>query len=223
MLTVDPLRSCLACGPLALYLLALGALNVRRRPWVVSGGRDLAALGIGVSGLMVIGPVELLMPYAAAYNFGPFIWCVLATLYSLTLSLVALLARPRLVVYNACALAELRVVLSNVLPRLDSHARWAGNCVSLPTLQIDLSVEYHGLLRSIVLTATHDQQNLEAWSTLHAALNAEFAALEPTIPRRNPWGPLLAAFACVLIGYVGWQLVARPEQVVQELGDMLRW
>ena len=62
--TLDPFRLCVAVVPLALYLLLLGGLNLRRRPTVVSGGIDLAALACGIVGLAAIGPLELFLPEA---------------------------------------------------------------------------------------------------------------------------------------------------------------
>ena len=59
---MDSFRLCLALGPLAIYLLLLGAINLSRRPFLVTGARDLAALGVAVAGLVVVGPIELLLP-----------------------------------------------------------------------------------------------------------------------------------------------------------------
>ena len=39
---MDPFRLCLALGPVAIYLLLLGAVNLSRRPLLVSGVRDAA-------------------------------------------------------------------------------------------------------------------------------------------------------------------------------------
>jgi hypothetical protein len=58
---MDPFRFCLALLPLAVYLLVLGGLQLSRRPLLVTGARDLVALGLGLSGIMLIGPIELSM------------------------------------------------------------------------------------------------------------------------------------------------------------------
>ena len=47
---MDPLHFCIAMVPLAVYLLMLGLLNLRRTPFVTSGARDAAAVGIGYLG-----------------------------------------------------------------------------------------------------------------------------------------------------------------------------
>ena len=57
---MDPLYFCIAIAPLAVYLLMLGIINLRGKPFVTTGARDAAALGIGLVGFVVIGPMELL-------------------------------------------------------------------------------------------------------------------------------------------------------------------
>ena len=74
MPTVDPLHVCIGLGPLAMYLLALGAVNLSARPLLTTGGRDFVALGIGVSGLVAVGPMELFLAEGAAEYWGPWIW-----------------------------------------------------------------------------------------------------------------------------------------------------
>ena len=78
----------------------LAWINARRRPFFTSGGSDLTALGVALSGLMFIGPLELFRPEAATREFGNYIWLFLMLFYWLWLLLVVLLSRPRLVIYN---------------------------------------------------------------------------------------------------------------------------
>src|SRR5579862_4982844 len=111
---MDSLRFCLALGPLAIYLLLIGGINLSRRSWVITGSRDLAALGVGLSGFIIVGPIELLMPQHAANQFGPYIWLMLLVMYSLALSLAVLMSRPRLTIYNVSA-SELRAILAEVI------------------------------------------------------------------------------------------------------------
>jgi hypothetical protein len=108
---IDPFRSCLALGPVAIYLLLLGAINFSRRPFLVSGTRDAAVLGLAVSGLMIVGPLELFVPIHAVLRFGPYVWGFLILLYAMGLTLLLLFSRPRLVVYNVNA-QELRPILA---------------------------------------------------------------------------------------------------------------
>ncbi len=69
---MDPLRFCLAIGPVTVYLLLLGAVNLSRRPLLVSGVRDAAALALAAAGLAIIGPLELLFPFGPLSLLFPF-------------------------------------------------------------------------------------------------------------------------------------------------------
>ena len=48
---MDPLHFCIAIAPLAVYLLLLGVMNLRGRPFVTTGARDAAALALAWSDL----------------------------------------------------------------------------------------------------------------------------------------------------------------------------
>ena len=97
---MQPFQICLALGPLALYLLILGLINARRRAVVVAGWRELLALGIALSGFVIVGPMQLFMPEHAAVRFGGLIWGLLVAFYALCFALWILISRPRLVIYN---------------------------------------------------------------------------------------------------------------------------
>ena len=90
---IDAFSWCLALGPIAIYLLLIGAINVSRRPFLVSGSRDMAALGLAIAGLVIVGPMQLFYPVAAAMRYGVFIWAFLIGLYLMVLVLVLLLVR----------------------------------------------------------------------------------------------------------------------------------
>ena len=62
---------------LAIYLLLVGLINLRRRPLVVSGSRELAALGVAMVGLLIVGPMQLFVPDATALRFGWLVWPLL--------------------------------------------------------------------------------------------------------------------------------------------------
>src|SRR5271154_6924937 len=181
---MDSFRMCVAFGPLAMYLLLLGLINLARRPFLVSGARDLAALGIGVSGLMIVGPIELLIPQQAMRGLTPYIWLVLLSMYGLSLTLLILLSRPRLTIYNISPTA-FRPVLARAIDSLDPDARWAGSSLVLPRLEIELHVESSATMRNVSLVANGDEENLAGWRRLEAVLAAH---LKPQEVRPNPWG-----------------------------------
>jgi hypothetical protein len=162
---VDPLRLAIALVPVAAYVLVLGLLNLRRRPFLNSGGCDLTALGIALSGLIFIGPMELLRPESATRSFGNYIWLFLLLFYWLWLLLAVLLSRPRLVVYNISA-EELHPILAEAAARLDPAARWAGNQLSLPGVGVQLHLDSFVAMRNVSLVASGGRQSLDGWRRL---------------------------------------------------------
>ena len=97
---MDPLRLCIALGPLAAYTLILGLINLSSRPFLTTGGRDIGALGVAVIGFMMVGPAELFLPAMAIQRFGPYVWLLALGLYCLVITLCILTAKPRMIIYN---------------------------------------------------------------------------------------------------------------------------
>ncbi|MBL9125076.1 MAG: hypothetical protein JNG90_15670 [Planctomycetaceae bacterium] len=214
----DPLANCIAFGPLAVYLLLLGLINLARRPLVTTGGRDTAALAVGVGGLIVVGPMELFLPAEAVGNFGTFVWVLLLAFYVLSVTLVVLIQRPRLVIYNVSA-DVLRPILAEVTAALDPEVRWAGGSVVMPSLGVELHMEAFPPLRNLSLVASHDEQNIEGWQRLSRSLSGALQRLEVS---RNPSGALLVAVSLGLVSLVYWRLASDPQGVAQAFFEMLR-
>lgn len=214
---MDGVRICIALAPLALYLLLLAALNLLRRPVLMTGVRDIAALGFGVSGMMLVGPIELLHPQSAVNQLGTYIWVLSAGLYALGLALVILLSRPRLVVYNISA-DELRPLLATSIEGLDSQYRWAGTCLSLPNLNVQLHLESNALMRNVSLVANGDQHNPAGWRQLELALAEQLSA---TRVRPNLWGPGLSLAALSMVAVIAWYAPVNHHLVIAALRDML--
>ena len=146
---MDPLHLCIALGPLAVYLLLLGMINLIPRPFLTNGARDTSALCIGISGFLVVGPMELFLPEGAAAKFGPFVWLMLLVLYLLMVTLLVLMMRPRLVIYNITE-EQLRPVLGELVGELDPGARWARDTLLIPKLHVQLCVETQAAMRNVL-------------------------------------------------------------------------
>ncbi|HEY2881856.1 MAG TPA: hypothetical protein VGJ15_05470, partial [Pirellulales bacterium] len=159
---MDAVPLTIACLPLSLYMLLLGVVNLRRRPKLISGAADSALLAFAISGLVIIGPMNLFLPQGAAQKFGPIAWPILLSLYVLCVLLYLLVARPRLVVYNI-ALAQLRTLIVETTHRLDSATRSAGDAVQLPQLDVQFHLETAPTMRNISLVATGDRQSHTGW------------------------------------------------------------
>lgn len=215
---MDPLHFCIAVGPLAMYLLVLGLINLSSRPLLTTGTRDMVALGIAISGLVVVGPMELFLPEAAAARFGSWVWALLLAFYTLTLILIVLLMKPRLIIYNI-TLDQLRPVLANLAQELDEQARWAGESLALPNLGVQLFVHACPPLRIVQLVAAGPDQNFAGWRRLEFALAASLADVRS---RSNRWGVLLIAAGLLFAGAAAAWVIADQQGVLQALNGMLR-
>jgi hypothetical protein len=213
VLAMDPFRLCLALGPVAIYLLLLGAVNLSRRPLLVSGGRDAAALALAVSGLVIIGPMELFVPLGAAVQVGPYVWLLLLALYGLCVALSLLLLRPRLVIYNI-SVDKLRPVLATLVEQLDTDARWAGDSLVLPGLGVQLYVDSFAVLRSASLISAGSNQSHSGWRRLETALGDALTREEVT---RNPGGISLLGASLLIMAAIILAIARDPQAVAQPL------
>lgn len=214
---MNPLHFFIAVTPLSVYLLLLGYLNVRRRPFVTTRGRDIAILGFAVSGLMMVGPMELFFPETAVARFGPFVWVMLLAFYGLCVSMIALTVRPGLVVYNS-SYDQFRPVLSETLAKL-GKPQWMGDNVRLPEAEVHFHVENHPWLFNIELVSSGRQQSLNAWRELELGLTQAVGSMKS---KSNVFGPILIVLALLLTvaswGWLWWE----QDQVLAAWQQMMR-
>jgi len=215
----SPFHLTLAFTPLAIYLLGLAFLNIGGRPFMTTGGRDTLALAAGLSGFVAAGPMELFMPMTAANQFGGYVWALLLTLYLLTVLLAVLLMKPRIVIYN-CSMEQLRPLLAQCVGNLDSEFRWAGECLSLPHLGVQLHVQANRTWRNIQLTAVGSQQSLEGWRRLYIALRSQVRTARVYC---SPWAPVYLVIAVGLLLLVGSTAFFHQQELAEGLQETLRW
>jgi len=215
---MDPLHLCIALGPVAIYFLLLGTINLSRRPFVTSGARDAAALGIAIGGFVVAGPMELFLPEAAAVRMGFWVWPTCIAFYMLCLSLAVLLMRPRIVIYNV-TFEQLRPSLADIVLRLDSESRWAGDSLVMPNLGVQLTVESQGMMKNVQLAAAGAEQSFQGWRLLESELTSTLRSAKGT---RNPYGMSLIMFGLLMAAAVIFWLSRDPQGVAQALNEMLR-
>jgi hypothetical protein len=213
-----PLFVVLALPPLALYLLLVGAINLRRHPLLLSGTRDTGLLALGLCGFAVAGPLELFLPETAAFRFGPWVWILMLTLYFLLTSLVGIMATPRLVVYNS-TVEELRPVISSIARELDTQSRWAGDSLALPQMGVRLHIEPTRRMRCVQLVATGSQQNYEGWRRFERQMRK---ALRGQDTDRNLKGLYAIVTSCLLLVLVVLAVVRDFEMLTASIQAMLR-
>lgn len=213
---MDPLHFFIALGPLAAYAALMGWTNLRGKPFVTSGARDAAALGVALTGVAVAGPLELFLPESANRWFPGGIWILLLLLYSLSLSLVVLLLRPRIIIYNVSQ-EDLRPRLAAVVKQLDEESRWAGDCVTLPNLHIQLTIEFQPWTRVVQLVSAGGLQDPLGWKKLERALVGE---LKETKSPPLPIGyVMLVVGLLIAVGAATWMSLAHQE-VKETFGEM---
>jgi len=215
----DPLRLSIALVPLASYCLLIGLLNARRRPFLTSGGADLAALGAALSGMVLVGPIELFRPEAASTEYGSYVWLFLLVFYWLCVWLTVLLARPRLVIYNI-SVAELRPVLAEAARGIDSQARWAGDSLSLPTLGVQLHLESFDLMRHVSVVASGGRQNLAGWRRLATQL---YMRLRPLRVGSNPRALGILLLAIIMFVASTTHMLGHPQHVVEAMREIFTY
>jgi len=188
------------------------------RPLVTTGGRDIFALSIGISGLVAVGPGELFFPSAAGATFGPAVWPMLAVFYFLLVTMVILNSRPRLVVYGVGS-HDLIQPLLRACERIDpqSIADGLAGTVTLPTHAVHLRVMPHTGSHSADVEAFEPNVSHAFWRLLLAELRREVAVAPAVAPRRG--GLLSIGLAMLLL--VALQVVRSPSQVVEGLRDWL--
>jgi hypothetical protein len=206
---------CMALGPVAIYLLLLGAVNLSRFPLLVSGARDAATLALAVSGLVLIGPMELFVPFEAVVHFGPYVWVLLTALYAMCVALWLLMLRPRLVIYNVSA-DHVRSVLADVVGGLDAEARWAGDSLVLPALGVQLYMDSFASLHSMSLLSAGSRQHYAGWRKLENSLRVALAHEEVG---RNPRGLVLIALGLLCVAAILLAIWHDPQAVARALLD----
>ena len=215
---MEPVHLAVAITPLAIYLLRLALLNLFRWPVVKSGAANIALLGFALSGLVVVGPMALFLPNAAAIAFGPWVWALLLIFYALCITLWILLARPRLIVYNA-TIDLVRPIVAEVAERLDSEVRWAGDSLILPQANVQLHLEPYSPMRNVSLIAIGDRQSFTGWQRLERELRA---ALRQTEVQRNPRGFSFLAVGLLMASWPLYLTLRDGQAVAQALRQMLR-
>ncbi|MGE0608392.1 MAG: hypothetical protein AB7O62_14950 [Pirellulales bacterium] len=214
---MDPFRACLALGPLGVYLLAIGLVNLARRPWLTTGFRDHLALGLGLSGLMVVGPLELLMPDRLIIQGWP-AWLIWTGLYGLVLLLILAVQPPRLVIYNISA-AELQPVLAELIEESDPDAHWIGNVLHMPRLGVQLQIDCQPFMRNAVVAAVGSRQSLRGWRELESRLSAALSRVEVAF---HAGGLALSLLGAAVLLVISIQWFRDPQAVARGFWEMLR-
>ena len=217
--TIEPFKILLALLPLIGYLLVISMIRLSGRAMVTSGGRDIAALAMAISGLLAVGPAELFFPTAAATIFGPVVWVALGLFYALCTALIALTTTPRLVVYGRTP-EELFEPLLAAAKELDPQASGdiANLQVRLPKAGVHLRLDGQRSIDHAQVLAFEPNVSLQFWKTLLIHLRKQVAQRASPMPRR---GFAMLVVVVLLSCVLAWQSFGNRELLVEGFRDWL--
>ena len=217
--SLEPFTILLALLPLIAYLIVFSLVRLSGRALVTSGGRDIAALALAISGLLAVGPAELFFPTSAATVFGPVVWLALAAFYGLSVSLIALTSSPRVVVYGRTP-EELYSPLLEAAREIDSTAIGDPNIlqITLPAAGVHLRVDGQRAVDYAQVLAFEPNVSMRFWSKLLASLRKKVHQQSAPLPRR---GFAMLACALVLSCLLMWQSFSNSELVVEGFRNWL--
>lgn len=185
---------------------------------VTTGGRDIAALAIAISGMLAVGPAELFFPSSAATVFGPLVWFALAGFYALSVALIALTSQPKLVIYGRTP-DEIFQPLLNAAREIDVKATGDDRTlqIAMPTVGIRIRVDGQRGIDCSQVVAFEPNVSSVFWIKLLAGLRRHAAEATP-VPRR---GLAMLVVALLMGSLLLWQSLGKGELVVQGFRDWL--
>ncbi len=216
---VEPFALLLALLPLIGYLVVFSLIRLSGHALVTTGGRELAALAFAVSGMVVVGPIELFFPRAAATVLVPKCGLRLAIFYCLCVTLIALTSRPKLVVYGRTPAETFGPLLAAAL-QIDPEASGDADTlqVSLPASGVRLRADGQRLSDYTEVLSFEPNLSPQFWNRLISGLRRELERSKATRPRQ---GYTMLLTACVLTGLMIWQSFGNQELVVQGFKEWL--
>lgn len=215
----DPFATVVALLPLASYLLLLGGIRLRRRPLVTTGVRDGAAVALAISGMVVVGPINLFFPATAAAQLGWWVWGLLIILYLLSVSLLLFSFPQRIVIYGlgpGDALETLEAAARSVDPSAVSTPERMQ--VTLPERQVHLRVESLGWTHAVAIEAFENNLHPQFWGHLLRELRERTHAMQSP-SSRSAVG--LCMLGSVLMAVAVYQIVGQPGETLAGFREWL--
>ena len=214
---MDSFSLVLFLTPLLVYMLGFSLMRLSGRCHVTTGGREIVALAFAVSGMMVVGPVELFFPMAAAAVFGVMVWAILSLFYCLCVCLLVLGAAPKLVVYG-CRPSELSDFLLSAARSLDTDAEIDHERlqVHLPSVGVRLRIAGPENLDHATIVAFEDNLSTHFWLKLRDSLRAQLMGKKTS--QRRGW---LMFFAAIMLG--GFLVAESVQSVDVMAADFQAW
>lgn len=209
----EPFPALLAFTPLILYLFALAILRIGGFVWVTTGVRDFTLVLAAISGMIVIGPMELFFPNATASLLGVWVWIPLLSLYLLFACLLLLGTSKKLVVYGRTA-EQVYPALVQAASKLDSGAieNREQLQVHLPSLQAHFRLEVAPGYDCLSVLSFEAMLPPSVWKALQRELRLQLRNTPPPRPRR---GWVMFAIASMMTFYLVRYVSSNPALLVE--------
>lgn len=217
--STEPFALLLAMLPLIGYLSLISGIRLSGRALITTGGRDTAALAMAIAGMLAVGPAELFFPTAAATLFGPIVWLALAAFYVLSVALIVLSSKPKLVVIGRTP-EEMYEPLLAAAREIDPKANGEPQTlqVLLPNLRIRLRLDGNRFIDHTQVVSFEPNISLRFWSTLLGNLRFQIRQQPGPAPHRG-FGMLLTAL--FLAAILTWQSFSKHDLVVEGFREWL--
>ncbi len=126
-------------------------------------------LAFGLSGFVLIGPGQLIMPIGALVDKGIFAWILLFFLYLLLVCFFSSFLRPRIILYNTYP-EQLRSLIADMAFQNELEINWLGDTLDIPALGVHLTMESWPLLKHVSLVASGKQGQPGGWAQFEKLL-----------------------------------------------------
>lgn len=176
--------------PFALYFLALAWLHCRNHPTLITSRRDFVAASVAVSGVLFVGPLQVLPGVSAWTTWGVGVWGLLVVFYVLSVALISARLRPRFVVYNT-TMETLRRAITTVAVEFDEDARWSGDAMNMPGLGVQFYLDDSPRGRVTTVVSIGRDISPSGWKRLRNALDKELE--HAPRPHRRAWPAFVTA------------------------------
>jgi hypothetical protein len=191
---MDPIRLAIALVPLAAYLVVLAAVHLRPRPTIWTGTTDNGYLAAGLVGLLLVGPMDSVMPYSSPLP-GYYLWMLILLLYALSVTMWNLVARPRLVIFHTTG-DQIRAALAQIMARSEPEGTAAGDSFVFPQAGMQFHLDSYPPLGNVTLAALGEKQSYTGWRRLRSELEQ---ALNAADAPRTYHGYILGALSLALL------------------------
>ncbi len=202
--------------PIGTYLCVLGLLHASGRPLVTTALRDYFALAIALAGLVVNGPIDVVLHsrmLPAFLEHGPWFGLVI---YLVLVAALAPRSYESLVVYN-CSESSVGAAVRTILERLGSGFQEVPGGWILAGRGVSLEIDSFPVLNNVTL-CVRGMRDRELYRQIQLGLPS---LLVEDRPRRSPVGLLMAVAGGVVLALPVWILARNPHAIADAVRQVI--